>query len=260
MTLSVQRGTDEPFDLTITRDVVQEREVVSEDLADGTVGYVRLTGFSDDGAVELQDALAAARQGRSDEADPRPARQPGRLRHRGPLGRQPVHRLGRDLLGAGRRRERRSRPTPSPDGVATSPDIRVVVPDRRRQRLGERDRRGRPPGLQACDPRRPDVVRQGHRPAVAGAQRRGRGVQTHDRALADAGQALDPRDRAHSRRGGRDPGRPARRRGPDARQGPRGARRDGRRGTCVPPPDPRASCTTSAHQVRFLGTKGGDVQ
>jgi carboxyl-terminal processing protease len=59
VTLSVQRGTDELFDLTITRDVVQEREVVSEDLADGTVGYVRLSGFSDDGAVELQDALAA---------------------------------------------------------------------------------------------------------------------------------------------------------------------------------------------------------
>ena len=54
VTLSVQRGTDEPFDLAITRDVVQEREVVSEDLADGTVGYVRLSGFSDDGAVELQ--------------------------------------------------------------------------------------------------------------------------------------------------------------------------------------------------------------
>ncbi len=59
VTLSVKRGTDEPFDLAITRDVVQEREVVSEDLSGGTVGYVRLTGFSDDGAVELQEALAA---------------------------------------------------------------------------------------------------------------------------------------------------------------------------------------------------------
>jgi carboxyl-terminal processing protease len=59
VTLSVLRGTDAPFDLAITRDVVHEREVVSEDLSGGTVGYLRMSGFSDDGAVELQDALSA---------------------------------------------------------------------------------------------------------------------------------------------------------------------------------------------------------
>ncbi len=58
VTLTIKRGTQDPFDLAITRDVVHEREVVSEDLAGGTVGYVRLTGFSDDSAVELHDALA----------------------------------------------------------------------------------------------------------------------------------------------------------------------------------------------------------
>ena len=59
VTLTISRGTTDPFDLAITRDVVHEREVVSEDLADGTVGYVRLSGFSEDGAVELRDALTA---------------------------------------------------------------------------------------------------------------------------------------------------------------------------------------------------------
>jgi carboxyl-terminal processing protease len=59
VTLTVRRGADVPFDLAITRDVVHEREVVTRDLADGTVGYVRLSGFSDDGAIELRDALTA---------------------------------------------------------------------------------------------------------------------------------------------------------------------------------------------------------
>lgn len=59
VTLTIRRGSDDPFELAITRDVVHEREVVSEELADGTVGYVRLSGFSDDGAIELRDALAA---------------------------------------------------------------------------------------------------------------------------------------------------------------------------------------------------------
>jgi len=59
VTLTVQRGTDEPFPVEITRDVIQGREVVDRTLADGTVGYVRLNGFSDRGAVEVKSALAA---------------------------------------------------------------------------------------------------------------------------------------------------------------------------------------------------------
>ena len=43
VTLTVRRGSDDPFDLAITRDVVHEREVVTKDLGDGTVGYIRLT-------------------------------------------------------------------------------------------------------------------------------------------------------------------------------------------------------------------------
>lgn len=59
VTLTVLRGTDEPFPLEITRDVIQQEEVESRDLAGGTVGYVRLNGFSDRGADELEAALRA---------------------------------------------------------------------------------------------------------------------------------------------------------------------------------------------------------
>lgn len=59
VTLTVLRGTDEPFPLEITRDVIQQEEVESRDLADGTVGYVRLNGFSDRGADEVEAALRA---------------------------------------------------------------------------------------------------------------------------------------------------------------------------------------------------------
>ncbi|HEX3264564.1 MAG TPA: S41 family peptidase [Candidatus Limnocylindrales bacterium] len=49
----------EEFDVTLTRDKIQRREVTSRELAGGTVGYDRLSGFSDGGAKELHDALKA---------------------------------------------------------------------------------------------------------------------------------------------------------------------------------------------------------
>jgi len=59
VSLSVQRGAGEPFALEITRDVIEQKEVESRDLSEGTVGYVRLNGFSDRGADELEAALRA---------------------------------------------------------------------------------------------------------------------------------------------------------------------------------------------------------
>jgi len=56
VTLKVQRGSGATFDLAITRDVVQEKEVDSRVLAGGAVGYVRVRGFSDAAA----DATVAA--------------------------------------------------------------------------------------------------------------------------------------------------------------------------------------------------------
>lgn len=57
--LSIVRDGAAPFDLPIVRDVIVQREVVSRDLAEGSVGYLRLTGFSDNGADEAVEALKA---------------------------------------------------------------------------------------------------------------------------------------------------------------------------------------------------------
>lgn len=56
--LSIQRDSGEPFPVEITRDVIQQDEVESETYADGDVGYVRLNGFSDRGADELEAAVS----------------------------------------------------------------------------------------------------------------------------------------------------------------------------------------------------------
>jgi carboxyl-terminal processing protease len=47
------------FDITLVRAKVQRREVTSRVLADGTVGYVSLSGFSGTGAAEVKAALKA---------------------------------------------------------------------------------------------------------------------------------------------------------------------------------------------------------
>jgi carboxyl-terminal processing protease len=57
--LTIQREAQAAFDVTITRDVIQQREVIASDLADGQVGYIRLTGFSTAGARAVHTDLAA---------------------------------------------------------------------------------------------------------------------------------------------------------------------------------------------------------
>jgi carboxyl-terminal processing protease len=56
--LTIQRGDGEPFDVTVVRDVIVQREVIERDLADGTIGYIRVTGFSDNAAEQFHQALA----------------------------------------------------------------------------------------------------------------------------------------------------------------------------------------------------------
>jgi carboxyl-terminal processing protease len=58
--LTIERDGGAPFDLSVVRDVIVQREVVTEDLADGTVRYIRLAGFSETGADEVEVALRAA--------------------------------------------------------------------------------------------------------------------------------------------------------------------------------------------------------
>ena len=57
--LSVVRDGGDAFDISIVRDVIAQREIISEDLADGTIGYVRLTGFSEGGADQFVAAIQA---------------------------------------------------------------------------------------------------------------------------------------------------------------------------------------------------------
>jgi carboxyl-terminal processing protease len=47
------------FDVKLVRAKIQRREVSARELVGGTVGYVRLSGFSDAGATELQTAIKA---------------------------------------------------------------------------------------------------------------------------------------------------------------------------------------------------------
>ena len=140
----------------ITRDVVQSREVVSKVLADGTVGYVRVAGFSDAAADEVVAALAEhLAAGRTKLILDLRGNPGGYVTAARKIASQFIgsgvlfweqDAKGNQVPTDGARRRRRDRPGRSS----------VVVPDRRRQRVGERDRRRGAPGLEAGDARRPD--------------------------------------------------------------------------------------------------------
>ena len=57
VTLRIVRGNAPPFDLTIVRDTIVQPEVETRTLA-GSVGYIRLAGFSDRAAVDFGAAVA----------------------------------------------------------------------------------------------------------------------------------------------------------------------------------------------------------
>jgi carboxyl-terminal processing protease len=54
-----RKGVADPIKLAITRDVIVQKEVVTKDFAGGTIGYIDLTGFSDNSATSLHAAVAA---------------------------------------------------------------------------------------------------------------------------------------------------------------------------------------------------------
>ena len=56
--LTIERGGGAPQDVEIVRAVIVTPEVEAKDLANGTVGYVRLSGFSDHAAKELDRVVA----------------------------------------------------------------------------------------------------------------------------------------------------------------------------------------------------------
>ena len=57
--LTVVRKGAAAIDITIVRDVISAQEVVSKSLANGAVGYIKVTGFSDNAATDLVRVLGS---------------------------------------------------------------------------------------------------------------------------------------------------------------------------------------------------------
>ncbi len=57
--LTIVRKAAAPVEITVVRDVITQKEVVSRSIANGSVGYIKLTGFSDNSATDLHQVLAA---------------------------------------------------------------------------------------------------------------------------------------------------------------------------------------------------------
>jgi carboxyl-terminal processing protease len=56
VTLTIERGA-ETLDIPVTRDVIQREDVTSDLLADGRIGYLKVSGFSAASAQDLHDLL-----------------------------------------------------------------------------------------------------------------------------------------------------------------------------------------------------------
>ena len=57
--LTIARGSATPFDIEVVRAVIVQPEVTSKALAGGTVGYIGLSGFSEQAATDMAAAVAA---------------------------------------------------------------------------------------------------------------------------------------------------------------------------------------------------------
>ncbi len=57
--LSIVRGTTAPIDITVVRDIIVSKEVIAKDLGGGTIGYIAVTGFSDNSQTKFHEALQA---------------------------------------------------------------------------------------------------------------------------------------------------------------------------------------------------------
>jgi len=59
VSLSIARGAAAPFSVTITRANILQPEVATKTLANGSVGYIKLAGFSDQASIDFKAAVAA---------------------------------------------------------------------------------------------------------------------------------------------------------------------------------------------------------
>ncbi len=124
--LAVQRGGEAAMSVTITRDIVQSKEVSSKVLAGGSVGYIKLGGFSDAAAdeivVALRDQLAAGRTKLILDLRGNPGGYVTAAR-----------KIASQFIGSGVvfwEQDSSGNQTPTQaltDGVATDPDVKLVV-------------------------------------------------------------------------------------------------------------------------------------
>jgi carboxyl-terminal processing protease len=124
--LTIVRDGGRPFDVTIVRDVIAREEVIHDVLADGTVGYTKLTGFSEHAADVLAEEVRKDVEG-------------GRTRLILDLRRNPggfvtaARKVASQYIGEGvifweERADGTQQPTSATgDGAATDPSIELVV-------------------------------------------------------------------------------------------------------------------------------------
>ena len=60
VTLSIVRKGAAPIDITVVRDIIVSKEVITETLGDGTIAYIAVTSFSDNSQTKFHDALQKA--------------------------------------------------------------------------------------------------------------------------------------------------------------------------------------------------------
>ena len=199
--LTIERDAEAPRDIEIVRAVIVSPEVVSEDLADGSVGYIRLSGFSDHAAEQFDAAVAE---------DVAAGRKKLIVDLRGnPGGYVTAARdIASQFLADGTvfweedADKAFVETVAKPGGAASGGRDRGRRARGRRIRVGVRDRGGCPARPWPGNPRRHQDVRQGHRPAMDPAGGRSRWLPADHREVADARQDLDPRRGDHSRRRG----------------------------------------------------------
>ena len=255
--LTVERGS-ETLGIEIVRAVIVTPEVESRDLANGTVGYIRLSGFSDHSAEAL-DKVAAE--------DVKAGRTKLILDLRGNPGGfvTAAREIASQFLADGTifwqedAEGNQTETVAKPGGAATDPAIQLVVlvdggsASASEIVAGALQDRGRAT-LIGTKTYGKGTVQQWTQ--LEGDQRR---LPADDREVADPGQDLDPREGDDARRGG---GRGARRSPATIPSWTRRSRSSGRRRLS----ESAAARTrgrlraSAGHRVGSSRTKGGDVQ
>ena len=62
VTVTIFREGEEPFDVSITRDIIEVHSVRASDLLEGGIGYIRLVSFQERTAHDLEEALNALKE------------------------------------------------------------------------------------------------------------------------------------------------------------------------------------------------------